>query len=356
MKAVIVAGGTGGHIYPGIAVAEELERRSAANQVMFIGSEEGLEKELVPRAGFDIKLIRARALLRKLSYQALSAPFVSAIGFWQALALLKNDRPDLVLATGGYVSLPVVLAARALNLPIYLHEQNSLPGFSNRLIGRFARKVFLTFPGSQKYLNGQVTGNPVRREIIAADRAAARQRLGYTAGDKVVLIMGGSQGARSINAVVSELLGKIVERRKSNIESRDVRIMHIVGHRDWHLVKDNNYDFYSKVEYLYNMSDVLAAADLAVSRAGATAIAECLVRSVPMVLVPFPYSAEGHQERNARIIADGGAAVVVKNAELTARRLAELICDRELPLEKMKDNCRKLARPRAAEEIVNALA
>ena len=350
MKIAIVSGGTGGHIYPGIAVAEEIKRTDPAAEIFFLGSREGLESDLVPQAGYRIELIRARALLRKLSYKALSAPFVSLIGFFQALKVLRQLRPQAVLSTGGYASLPVVLAAKILGLPIYLHEQNVLPGFTNRLCARWAREVFLSFAASRQYLRGTVTGNPVRRAIIAADREAARRQFGYVPGDRVVLVMGGSQGARSLNLAVVAALPKI---------AGPVKIIHVVGRRDAALVAQTlagaRYPFYHEVDYLYNISETLAAADLVISRAGATAIAEFTCRGLPMVLVPFPYSAEGHQDLNARAVAEAGAGRVVADQEFTADKFAELAAGRGLDLAQMGAAAKRLGRPDAAAKIVERM-
>ncbi|MFC1511080.1 undecaprenyldiphospho-muramoylpentapeptide beta-N-acetylglucosaminyltransferase [Candidatus Margulisiibacteriota bacterium] len=344
MKIVIVSGGTGGHIYPGLAIAQEIKRRESAAQILFMGSREGLESELID----GVKLIYARALLRKISYKAITAPFVSLLGFIQAVFILNKNRPKLVFSTGGYASLPVALAARLLGIPFILHEQNVLPGAVNRLCSKFARKIFLSFPRTLKYLQGEVVGNPVRREIREAGREAARKRLGFAPNDKVVLVVGGSQGAKRINETVVGSLAMLPS---------GVQVLHIIGQRDFNWIEKqiagrqiSNYHPYS---YLRNMADVLAAADLAVSRAGATAISEFLIRGTPMVLVPFPFSAEGHQRLNARAIADGGGAIIVEDKDFTPGKFIELITDSGLDYDKMGQACRRLSRPDAAERIVD---
>jgi len=351
MRIAIVAGGTGGHIYPGIAIAEELVRRNAGSEIIFIGSREGLEKELVPKEGFKISLISSRALPRKLSYKAVSAPFVMLLGFFQALFLLRSYKPRALISTGGYASLPVIIAARALSIPIYVHEQNVLPGVANRFCFRLARKVLLSFERSLDFAAGTVVGNPVRQNILSADREAARRSLGYLPSDKVVLIMGGSQGARKINRTVAAALPQI--------KAPAVKLLHIVGNRDSRLIDEMlgsaKYDFYRKVDYLYNMAEALAAADLAVSRAGATAIAEFLVRGIPMVLVPYPFSAEGHQDLNARVVAEAGAGIVIQDRGLDPATFIELLSEGKLDLAMMKQNALRLARPKAAKEIVDAI-
>lgn len=348
MKIAIAAGGTGGHIYPGMAIAEEILARNPQAQILFLGSEEGLERDLIARAGYQIQLIKSRALLRKLSYQAISAPFVSILGFFQACLALKNFSPQAVIATGGYVSLPVVLSAKLLSIPSYLLEQNVLPGISNRFLGRLVKKVFLSFPESQAYLSGIVTGNPVRKSIIAVDREISRKNLGYQPQNKVVLIIGGSQGARHINQTVVAALPLFDP-------SSNIKLLHVVGQRDAKKLKPGNFSFYRMVNYLYNMEEALGAADLVISRAGATAIAEFLVRGIPMVLIPFPYSAEGHQDLNARTIEKAGAAVRLKDDEFTAEKFISILVDKKLDLGTMGRNCKKLAKPDAAEKILNAI-
>lgn len=359
-KFAIVAGGTGGHIYPGIAIAQELKKRFANAQIIFIGSKEGLEVDLVPKANFEIKLINARALLRKMSYKSISAPFVCLVGFFQAFFLLKKFAPQGLISTGGYVSLPAVLAAKVLGIPIYLHEQNVLPGFTNQILARWARKVFLSFEESMHYLRDNpsklyVTGNPVRQEILKIQRSQARQKLGVEEKDFVVLVMGGSQGAKSINQVIISSLTSIAKENK-----RDLKIFHIVGKRDdpWvrEALRGKNFPFYCKIDYSYNIAELIAAADLVFSRAGATAIAEFLIVGLPMVLIPFPFSAENHQELNAKIIVAAQAGMQIADKEFTAEKFLEIIKNIDQgALRKMKRNCLKLSRPRAAEEIVNAL-
>ncbi|MDD5594525.1 MAG: UDP-N-acetylglucosamine--N-acetylmuramyl-(pentapeptide) pyrophosphoryl-undecaprenol N-acetylglucosamine transferase, partial [Candidatus Margulisbacteria bacterium] len=281
----------------------------------------------------------------------ISAPFVSLIGFFQALAILKKFSPDALVSTGGYASLPVVLAARVLGIPIFIQEQNVLPGFTNRLYGRLAKNVFLSFEGSKKYLDGIVTGNPVRRRILDADRENSRRELGYASGSRVILIMGGSQGARSIN----ETIKQTVENRAWNAERGEMRILHIVGRRDWPRFSDIRRDGYQAVEYLHDMSAVLAAADLVVSRAGATAIAEFAARGLPMILVPFPYSAEGHQDLNASLVEAAGAGITVMNDEFTPEKFIALVSGAKLDLAEMGRASKKLGCPQAAEKIVDLI-
>jgi UDP-N-acetylglucosamine--N-acetylmuramyl-(pentapeptide) pyrophosphoryl-undecaprenol N-acetylglucosamine transferase len=344
MRIVLVAGGTGGHIYPGMAIAEEIQRRFPQAEILFLGSEEGLERDLIPRAGFNIKLIKARALLRKISYKALSAPFVSAFGFFQALRILSGFRPQALVSTGGYASLAAVLAAKLLGIPVFIHEQNVLPGVTNRLCFKLADEIFLSFEKSLAYHRGIVVGNPVRREIREADRERARKELGVPTGKKVMLIMGGSQGARKINETVLASLSKI--------DGNKWEILHVIGTRDFGSLPRPQFLFYHPFSYLYNIAGAMAAADLAVSRAGATAIAEFSIRGLPMILVPFPYSAEGHQELNAQAVAENGAGVVIKNEDFTPERF---IAGLDLNLNEMGRAAKKMSRPDAAKMMVERI-
>jgi len=348
MKIAIVSGGTGGHIYPGLAIAEELKRQKPAVSILFLGSAEGLENKLVTREGYAIKIIRSRALLRKLSYQAISAPFVSALGFFQAIWILKKYSPDYLISTGGYASLPVVLAAKILAIKIILHEQNVFPGFVNRFVRKFADKVFVTFSETRAFMDGEVVGNPVRRKIREAERENARRKLGISPDKRVVLVLGGSQGSKKINETVIKILENLPP---------DLVLMHIIGKRDFpwvfSAIENKKIKNYHPLAYLHDMDAALAAADLVVSRAGATAIAEFLVRGLPMVLIPFPYAADDHQRLNAEAISKNGGAVLVPESEFNPEKLFALLTGADLNYARMKQANLKLARPDAAERIVD---
>jgi len=346
MNIAIVSGGTGGHIYPGIAIAQEIKRRDPKANILFFGSEVGLERKLIPREGFDIRFIKARPLSRRLSFRAFLAPFISAQGFVQSLGLLKEFSPKFLLATGGYVSFPVVLAAKVLRIPIILQEQNVLPGSTNRLCSKFAQKIFISFPETAAYLKGEVVGNPVRPGIIKKDRQAARQKFNLTG--KVVLVMGGSQGARHINEVVVSSLENIPP---------EISVLHIIGERDYpwvkRIIQEKTITNYHPLPYLHDIAEALAAADLVVSRAGATALAEFLVKGLPMILIPYPYASNDHQRLNAEAIANNGGAVVIDNKDFTPDKFISILNNTTLNYDKMNKAVCRLARPDAAERIVS---
>jgi len=342
MKILIAAGGTGGHIYPGIAIAEELKERDPDNEILFIGSYEGLEGDLVKKEGFKIRLIHARALLRKLSYKAISAPFMTMIGFFEALQVLFAFKPDMLVVTGGYVSFPVICAAIILRTPFILHEQNVLPGLTNRLWHRFARATTLSFEETLEYMEGTVTGNPVRKKILSAKRKKNNER--------TVAIIGGSQGAKSINKTVVSHLHEL----------EDYKLFHIIGKRDYETLTEfiefTTYPHYHPIEYAHNIEEVLSQSDLVVSRAGATIISEIIALGLPSILIPFPYSAEGHQDLNADVLAQAGAAVVLpdKDIEKLPLEIRSLLED-ETKLIKMGQAALKLMRRDAAKQIADMI-
>lgn len=330
-RIAIVAAGTGGHIYPGVAVAAALREIKPAVEVLFIGTDKGLEKELVTKADWPIKLVRPEIVL----------------SFFQALVIFCSFRPQALLSTGGLASLPVVLAAKVLGIPVFIQEQNVLPGVTNRYCAKLAKEVFLSWPESLKYLRGTVTGNPVRPEIINAQRAAARDALHINGTKKVILIMGGSQGARRINQTIFDSL--------TSIDGDRWEIFHLIGQRDFGARSLPAYPFYHPLAYLYNVGEILAAADLVVSRAGASAIAEFTARGLPMILIPYPFAAEHHQELNAAVASVAGAALVVNNDKFNPASFISALADAESELPAMGAAARLLGRPEAAKIIVERI-
>lgn len=340
MRIAIAAGGTGGHIYPGIAIAEELKDKDPKNSIVFIGSYYGLEKTLIPKEGYRIKLIHAKGIVRTISFKALSALFISIAGFIESLIFLSTFKPQCVIVTGGYVSFPVAIAAKLLGIKIYLHEQNVLPGFTARIISRFADKIILSFEESLKYMEGVVLGNPVRKRIRQIKR---QEPIG-----RHVLIVGGSQGARSINKTVFSNIGKF---RDAGVE-----VFHIIGDRDYKALNASDNPFYHPISYMYNMEEALAKVDMVVSRAGATAIAEFLSVGLPSILVPFPYAAENHQELNAKAIEGHGAAKCLLDGELAKLpdMIIGLVSNKEM-LRQMGELARNICRQDAAKDITDLI-
>jgi UDP-N-acetylglucosamine--N-acetylmuramyl-(pentapeptide) pyrophosphoryl-undecaprenol N-acetylglucosamine transferase len=357
MKVLMVGGGTGGHIYPAIAIAEAIQDRMLDSQVLFVGSEGGIEEKIVPEARFSLVTIKARGMLRKLSFKAVTAPFYAVAGFFDSLKVIKAFKPDIIVASGGFVSLPVVLAGSFRRVPIVLHEGNLIPGLTTRICKWFATAVNIEFESQRKYFKWKkvhCVGGPVRKNIIQAVKSIAIQKMGLRQDQKILLVLGGSQGAMSINKVVIEALPELA---KMNIQ-----VIHVCGERDHSWIKDavkEEYPFYHLISYMYNVWDGLAACDLVVSRAGATAISEIIARGLPSILIPFPFSAEGHQEKNARLIKDSGAAVIINDQaldkETLIRNIEKIMKDRELHA-KMSSASALLGRPKAANDFVDIIA
>ncbi|OGC05738.1 undecaprenyldiphospho-muramoylpentapeptide beta-N-acetylglucosaminyltransferase [candidate division WOR-1 bacterium RIFOXYA2_FULL_36_21] len=351
MKIIIAAGGTGGHIYPGIAIAEELSKRDQksdplqSNNILFLTSRDGLGRKIITKEGFPCKTIWARGLKRKISYQSVSAVFIVLIGFFQALYHLIKFKPDIVFLTGGYLSFPVAFAAKVLKIKTILHEQNVLPGFVSRVLSRFVDATILSFEESLKFIFGKVLGNPVRRRI-------KNIQMEHTNKKKKILIMGGSQGALVLNKTIIKNIDRF---KKENVE-----IIHLVGDRDFTpLIEKQDltpFPFYHPLPYMYNIEEGLSGCDLVISRAGATAIAEFLILGIPSILIPFPYSAEGHQDLNARIVEEKGAGILIfeKDIGKLFNVIDELIHN-EKKLNAMSDNALKFAKKTAAEEIVDLI-
>ena len=356
--AVVAGGGTAGHVLPALAAARALVRRGhSPHTIHFVGSARGLEARLVAEAGFSVTLLAGRGVARRLTAANVGAVTGLAWAVARALALLARRRPAVVLSVGGYASVPCAVAATALRVPLVVHEQNAVPGLANRLAGRFARASAVSFPGT-RLPRAVVTGNPVRPDVLAVDRsvsgrAAARAALGLPAGGLVVAVFGGSLGARRINEATLGVVEAWAERS-------GLSVRHVIGARDWPslhsrlpAVPDGGL-VYQAVEYEQRMPLLLAAADVAVCRAGGTSVAELTAVGLPAVLVPLPIAPGDHQTANAAALVRVGAALLVPDGELTAERLvAELEPLLEDPgrLEAMGKAALTLARPDAADRL-----
>ena len=338
----VMAGGTGGHIFPALAVARALRERGA--EVRWMGSAGGMEERLVPQGGFAIDAIRIGALRGKGALAALAAPLNVTRAVLQARRVLTSQRPNAVLAFGGFASGPGGLAARTLGLPLIIHEQNRAPGLTNRVLARVARRVLTGFPGAFPP-PAEAVGNPVREAIAALPDPATRLR--GRSGAVRVLVLGGSQGARGLNLAVPKALSGWM-----NLEVR-----HQCGEklfdepRAAYAVSKLN----ARIEpFITDMAEAYGWADLVISRAGASTLAELCAVGVASVLVPFPAAVDDHQARNAEYLADGGAAVWLRQTDALAAELADilkpLLGDRARLLD-MARAARALALPDAAARV-----
>ncbi len=346
---LIMAGGTGGHVYPALAVAERL--RPAGVTVTWLGTRRGLESTVVPEAGIPLDQISVAGLRGKQLSSLMMAPAKLLRALQQSLTILRRRRPDVVLGMGGFVSGPGGVAAWLTRRPLLIHEQNAIPGLTNRLLARLARRVMEAFPGSfPASVGARCTGNPVR-EAVAATLSPDERLLGRR-GPLRLLVLGGSQGARALNEVVHATLASLAG-------EVDLEVWHQAGTR--HL--EQTLAWYAErgvhgrvVDYIQEMAEAYDWADLVLCRAGAMTIAELTAAGVGSILVPFPFAVDDHQTQNARFLSEQGAAILVPETELTTRRLGGLL--RELAgardrLLEMAHRARALARPRSAQAVAD---
>ena len=328
---MIAGGGTAGHVQPGIEIARALVARGhPAGTIHFVGSSRGIEARLVPAAGFGLTQLPGRGIVRRLTPESVAGNLAALAGLGRAgamaLSLVRRRRPAVVVALGGYASVPCAAAAVTLGVPVVVVEQNAVPGAANRLVARFAKASAVSFPGTD-LPRAEVTGNPVRPEILAVDRrggrGAARAALDLPGDRRVLGVFGGSLGARRLNLAMVGALGVWAERS-------DLAVRHVVGERDWDLVTDALADLptlpdggvvYQQVRYEERMDLLMTAADLLVGRAGGTTVAELAAVGLPSVLVPLPIAPGDHQTANGRALERAGAAVVVPDAEFDGPRL-----------------------------------
>ncbi len=364
LRFVVTGGGTGGHIYPALAIAKGLKDRHPEAEVLYIGTARGMEADIVPKEGFSFKGIAAAGLERRLSLKNLLVLWQAGKGFIQAGRIIRTWRPDIVIGTGGYVCGPVVMSAVLMGIPTLIHEQNAFPGITNRILSLFVNRVAVTFAGSEKYFKNQdkltLTGLPVRPQVLEVDRLSGLKKLGLEGSRFLLLSFGGSRGARTINKAMVEVI-------KMYAGVPGMKILHVtgsLGHAEFlddlaaagiDLVKADNVMI---VSYLYNMQDALAAADLVISRAGAATLAELTVLGIPSILIPYPYASENHQEFNARALEKESAAVVVLdrslNGKILCRKISDLLNDPD-GLSAMASSSRKIGKRDALEDIIDCV-
>jgi UDP-N-acetylglucosamine--N-acetylmuramyl-(pentapeptide) pyrophosphoryl-undecaprenol N-acetylglucosamine transferase len=353
MKVLIAAGGTGGHIYPGIAVAQEIMRRDASSKVHFVGTARGLETRLVPQAGFELSLIESAGLKNVSLGARIRGVAVLPKSFVSTRRLLRAFQPDVVVGAGGYVSGPVVLTAAITNRPTMVMESNALPGWTNRVLARFVDRAAVSFEQALPYFRGKakVTGNPVRREFF--DIPPKR----HEPGKFSLLVFGGSQGARAINEAMVAALPRLKELPTL------LRIKHQTGAADFEKVKaayeSAGWGEQAEVRsYIDNMMADFAEADLVLCRAGATTTAELIAAGKASIMVPFPLAADDHQRKNAEALQAGGAARMILQQELNAERLTieiEKLVQTPEELNRMEEASRKLAHGDAAAAAVDMI-
>ena len=361
-RVLIAAAGTGGHVFPGLALARTLKELEPGSVVRFAGTSRGIENQAVPAAGFPLDLLPILPLSRRLSVESVLSPLAAVAGAAAALRLLRRHRIEVVAGMGGYVTLPVAVAARIAGVPVVLHEQNAIPGIANRLAARFARAVALGVADAAeafKTVRTITVGNPVRPELARLDRNRLRElgqkELGLDPERATLFAFGGSQGARRLNEA-------LIEATPHWTRPERIQILHACGRRDESEVRDAwgraapaSRGLHVRIEpFVERMDLAYAASDLALSRAGAMTMAELTAAGVPAIVVPLPHATADHQAGNARAVAAGGGAVVIRNDDLTGERLAKVagpLLDDPERLAKMSLAMASLAFPAAAREL-----
>ena len=351
LRLLLTGGGTGGHLFPAVATAEQVQAVLPESSVLFVGTRRRLDRDSLARSGFSVKTIHSYGFKGKNLWELAKAMLVLPLSLLESCYQILKFNPHVVMGVGGYVTGPVVTAAWLLRRPTLIHEQNSVPGLANRKLGRLVDRICLSLPQSEKYFAAGktvLTGNPVRRAIIEAGR---NKRSGE--GRKTLLILGGSQGAQAINEMV-------VEGLRGGIEAFSaLQVIHQTGRDDEQTVRDAYEAMgidHQVSAFFTDMAELYRQADLIVSRAGATTLAEIGVVGAPAVLIPYPYAADNHQEKNGAWYVDSGAAVMFAQRDLTPQRLAEeilRIINDQARLDSMSKAMKKLGIVDAAERIVD---
>jgi UDP-N-acetylglucosamine--N-acetylmuramyl-(pentapeptide) pyrophosphoryl-undecaprenol N-acetylglucosamine transferase len=361
MRLIIAGGGTGGHLFPGIAVAEEFLSRDTQNEVLFVGTERGIEARAVPEAGYRLELISAAGIRGKRGFSQIKGAAMMIHGYSQSRKVLKKFRPDLVLGVGGYASLPMLLAARGMQIPRFIHEQNAIPGQTNRLLSRFVDQVFITLEESARYFPKQstlLTGNPLRQQILgmagrlrdSAPDAASRD--GRALG---LFVFGGSQGAHAINTA---MVGALPFLKQMGV---GLEIVHQTGEKDCSEVAAAYRQAGVEARVMPFISDMAAEyarADLIICRAGATTIAEVTACGKACLFIPFPHAVDDHQRRNAEALLKKEAGFMLLERELSGERLAGMIrelMDNPETVRRTAEQAFGLARLDAAKIIVDEM-
>ena len=358
IKILMSGGGTGGHIFPAVAIAQEIQKRFPDAEFLFMGANGKMEMEKVPQAGFKIEGLNIAGFDRGNLLANINLPFKVISSLLKARKIIKEFQPDFAVGTGGFASGPALFIAARMGIPTFIQEQNSIPGKTNIFNAKKAKTVFTAYPNMEKFFNGTKTlfqGNPIRKNIITdiIDSDLAKEKLGLEKGKLTILSVGGSLGSRTLNNGWKENLNNVLE--------KDYQLIWQTGKLDYKNILEETKDIHSRniqiVEFIKNMEMAYSAADVIVSRAGAIAISELAIAKKPVLLVPFPFAAEDHQTKNAQTLVEKNAAKMVKDTEMKEKfwnTLSE-ICENEDLRTEMAQNLEFFSKPKATEEIVNEI-
>ena len=353
LRVIIAGGGTGGHLFPGVAIAKEIAQRYRAADICFVIGRRRMESEILTRLGFHQQSIHVEGIKGRGLKKGIKVMMMLPYSFFQSLSILKKFAPHLVIGVGGYSAGPVCLAARFMGTPTAIHEQNSFPGLTNRLLCRVVHRVFLSFEESRQYFPGgtlYLTGNPVRQELLEQEKDSQKREDRFT-----ILVVGGSLGARAINRAFVAALQILKDQGKEPL------VIHQSGETDYARVVEDyeQRELEGRVTpFIEDMAKAYHQADVVVSRAGATTVSELAALGKPAILVPYPFAANRHQETNALMLAEVGGAEMILEQDLRGENLAELLIkymDQRSVLEEMGKQAAKVGRPDAAKRIVDHL-
>jgi UDP-N-acetylglucosamine--N-acetylmuramyl-(pentapeptide) pyrophosphoryl-undecaprenol N-acetylglucosamine transferase len=353
-RVIISGGGTGGHIYPAIAIANALQHREPDTEILFVGALGKMEMEKVPRAGYRIVGLPIAGIKRSLSLENLTLPFKMFRSLMKAKEVIKDFKPDVAVGVGGFASGPLLMMASMAGIPTLIQEQNSYAGVTNKFLSKRAAKICVAYPGMEAFFPKEkitMLGNPVRSDItyVHLKRAAALEHFALNEGLKTLFVMGGSLGARSINESITEGLGRLVE--------AGYQVLWQTGKNDIDKAKAAieklGTDRVKAFDFIYTMDLAYAVADVVVSRAGALSVSELCLAAKPAILVPFPHASEDHQTKNAMNLVDSNAAILVKDSEARERLVDQALAllDDVTRQRELQMNINKLARPSAADDI-----
>lgn len=353
-KFILSGGGTGGHIYPAIAIADELKKRYPDAEFLFVGANDRMEMQRVPQAGYSIKGLQIAGIQRKLSLKNLLLPFKLLKSLYQARQIIQKFQPDAVIGTGGYASAPTLKAAQWLKVPYFIQEQNSFAGITNKWVSKKANKIFVAYQNMEKFFPKakiQITGNPIREGLTAIQdkNKNAFESFSLDENKFTLLVLGGSLGAKSINQLISSNL--------SFFQENEVQILWQCGKFYYDKYKEKQTEMVQVRPFIENMNDAYAVADVIISRAGASSVSELCVVGKPVIFVPSPNVAEDHQTKNAQAIVDEKAAILVKETELKdnfQKIFLEIFNDKE-KRKILSENIKALAKPNATKQIVDEI-
>lgn len=353
-KFILSGGGTGGHIYPAIAIANELKLQFPDAEFLFVGAQDKMEMQKVPQAGYEIKGLWIAGLQRKLTLQNLMFPLKLATSLLESRRIIKQFKPNVVIGTGGFASGPLLQAAGSAGIPTVIQEQNSFPGITNKLLSKRANAICVAYENLERFFPKEkivLTGNPVRQDLIDIEskKEEAITFYGLDPTKKTLLVLGGSLGARRVN--------QLIEKELQNMLSQDVQIIWQCGKLYFEDYKKYNQQNVRVVDFIERMDFVYAAADVIISRAGASSVSELCIVGKPVIFIPSPNVAEDHQTKNAQAIVEAKGAILLKESELDSQFsiVFEALLKDQGKQKQLSDNIKKLAMPNATKVIVEQI-